>query len=116
MVRARRSCEAVLLVASVCAAVVGLRFPAQYPMPGYFADIQEWAASGQIADTFTPLAYPLFAGPAFRVGGVAGVVWLQAILYIAMALAAIGILRRLGLPETWAALGALPVVFYPEYL
>lgn len=116
MVRTRRPSAAVLLVATVCAAVVGVRIPAQFPMPGYFADIQEWAASGRIADTFTPLAYPLFAGAAFRVAGVPGVIWLQALLFVAMALAAMGILRRLGLPEAWAAVGALPVVFQPEYV
>lgn len=107
---------AVLGLAAGCAVATALADAPQYPMPGYFADIQEWAATGHIGDTFTPLAYPLFAGPAYRVAGVPGIVWLQALLYVGLVVVAIRLLSRLGLPDRWAALGALPVLLHPEYV
>lgn len=103
-----------LILAGCCAALIAVRIPAQAPMPNYLHDIQLWAASGHIEDTFTPLAYPLFAGPAYRLFGTAGIVVLQAALYVGLVLLAIRILDQLGLPAAWAAFGSLAVAFHPE--
>lgn len=103
-------------MAGSCALAVALRGPIQYPMPAYFTDIRLWASTGRIEDTFTPLAYPLFAAPAYRCMGTTGILILQALLYLAIVLLSITILTRLGLPRTWAMLGALPVILHPEVL
>ena len=86
------------------------------PMPGYFADARLWARTGHIADTFTPLAYPLFIGPALRWAGTPGVIALQCALQLAMAAAAYQLLRELHLPRLWSAAGALPVALHPDLL
>ena len=74
-------------------------------MPGYFDDIRTWASYWHIDDTFTPLAYPLFAAPAYRLAGTAGIVVLQAILFVALVGLALRLLDRLELPVEWAATG-----------
>jgi hypothetical protein len=105
---------AVLVLAILCALVIGLRVPVQFPMPGYFEDIRAWAFIGRIDDTFTPLAYPLFAAPVYKLAGAAGIVALQGVLYVALVYVAIRLLERLQLPNVWVAAGALLILFHPE--
>ena len=62
-------------------------------MPGYQADTVEWATNGHVADTFTPLAYPLFAGPAYRLAGDRGIVVLQIFLELALVFVCYRLLR-----------------------
>lgn len=82
-------------------------------MPGFLLDAQQWAASGRIADTFTSLAYPLFAGIALRLGGFHGVVALQIALQVAFAGIAWRLLRQLRLSSRAAALGAALAALHP---
>ena len=100
-------------LASLCA---GLALPVTYPMPGYFADIVAWSTSGHISDTFTPLGYPLFLAPAFRIAGLHGIIVLQATLQVAIALISFFLLRELSLSPRWSAFGSLPVALHPDLL
>ena len=105
-----------LLVTAVLSIATALRTHVSYPMPGYQADTIEWAANGRVADTFTPLAYPLFAGPAYRFAGDRGIVVLQILLQLALAGVCYLLLRELRLPPTWSAYGSLPVVLFPDVI
>lgn len=105
-----------LLITCLVSIVIGLRVHVTYPMPGYQTDTVEWAANGHIADTFTPLAYPLFAGPAYRLAGDRGIVILQILLQVALALVCYLLLRELRLPPTWSAYGSLPIALFPDLI
>jgi hypothetical protein len=113
---AKRPLLILLAVTALVSTAVALRVPMSYPMPGYLSEAFEWATSGRIVDTFTPLAYPLFAGLAFRLAGVHGLLAAQALLQIAIAAVGYGILRELQLPPKYSAYGALPIALYPELL
>jgi hypothetical protein len=113
---AKRSLLILLAVTALLSIAVALRVPMSYPMPGYLSDAVEWANFGRIADTFTPLAYPLFAGMAYHFGGIHGVLGMQVLLQIAIAAVCYGILRELRLPPKYSAYGSLPVALYPELL
>ena len=113
---AKRSLLILLAVTALLSIAVALRVPMSYPMPGYLSDAVEWANFGRIADTFTPLAYPLFAGMAYHFGGIDGVLGMQVLLQIAIAAVCYGILRELRLPPKYSAYGSLPVALYPELL
>jgi hypothetical protein len=104
---------AVTALASLC---IGFGVHLTTPFPNYAHDIAVWARSGRIADTFTPLGYPLFAGPAFRLAGNQGIIALQAVLQVAIAGVCFLILKELGLPSTWSAIGSLPVALHPDLL
>src|SRR5690242_2213213 len=104
---------AVTALASLC---IGFGVHLTTPFPNYAHDIAVWAWSGRITDTFTPLGYPLFAGPAFRLAGNHGIIALQAALQIAIAGVCFLILRELGLPSPWSAIGSLPVALHPDLL
>ena len=110
----RRLYAILTAVACIFALALALRQPISDPMPGYLDDLREWAATGHIADTFTPLAYPLFAAPAYRIAGLRGVALLQAALLLALFAISIKTLRELQLPARWAALGALLILFHPD--
>lgn len=73
---------AITALASLC---IGFGVHLTTPFPNYARDIAVWAGSGRITDTFTPLGYPLFAGPAFRLAGNHGIIGLQAVLQVAIA-------------------------------
>jgi hypothetical protein len=105
-----------LLITCLVSIVIGLRVHVTYPMPGYQTDTVEWAADGHIADTFTPLAYPLFAGPAYRLAGDRGIVILQIFLQLALAVTCYLLLRELRLPSNWSAYGSLPVALFPDLI
>jgi hypothetical protein len=113
---AKRSLLILLAVTALLSIAVALRVPMSYPMPRYLADAVEWSTLGRIPDTFTPLAYPLFAGMAYRIAGIHGLLALQVLLQIAIAAVSYGILRELRLPPKFSAYGALPVALYPELL
>ena len=113
---AKRSLLILLAVTALLNIAVALRVPMTYPMPGYLSDTVEWSTSGRIADTFTPLGYPLFAGLAYHLAGIHGVLAVQMLLQIAIAAVSYGILRELRLPPKFSAYGALPVALYPELL
>jgi hypothetical protein len=85
-------------------------------MPGYQVDTVEWAATGHVADTFTPLAYPLFAGPAYRLAGDRGIVLLQILLQLALAAVCYLLLRELNLPPSWSAYGSVPITLFPDLI
>ncbi len=111
---AKRSLLVLLAVTALIGILVALRVPVTYPMPGYGADMVQWAATGRISDTFTPLAYPLFAALGFRVAGIHGVLALQVLLQIGIVRVGYLILRQLRLPAGYSALGALPLALDPE--
>ena len=105
-----------LFITCLVSIVIGLRVNVTYPMPGYQTDTVEWATNGHIAETFTPLAYPLFAGPAYRLAGYRGIVILQILLQLALAATCYLLLRELRLPPTWSAYGSLPVALFPDLI
>src|SRR5271168_5364286 len=110
----KRPLVLLFLVTAVVSIVVALRTQVSYPMPGYQIDTIEWAANGHVADTFTPLAYPLFAGPAYRLAGDRGIVVLQVLLQLALAGVCYLLLCELRLPPRWSAYGSLLVVLFPD--
>ena len=112
----KRPLVLLLLITAVFSIAVALRTRVTYPMPGYQVDTVEWAATGRVADTFTPLAYPLFAGPAYRLAGDRGIVLLQILLQLALAAVCYLLLRELHLPPSWSAYGSLPVVLFPDLI
>jgi hypothetical protein len=116
MMPSKRPLILLLLVTAFLSIAVAFRIPITHPMPGYRADIVEWAANGRIADTFTPLAYPLFAGPAYRFAGDHGILVLQILLHLALAVVCYLLLRELRLPVTWSAYGSLPIVLFPDLI
>lgn len=112
----RRSLSLLLATTALACLCIGLRIPLAAPFPNYAADTATWASSGHIVDTFTPLAYPLFLGPAYRLAGDHGIIVLQIALQIAIATLCFLILRRLGLSSRWSAIGSLPVALHPDLL
>jgi hypothetical protein len=112
----RRPLVLLLLVTTVLSIAVALRTHVTYPMPGYQVDTVEWATTGHVADTFTPLAYPLFAGPAYRFAGDHGVVALQILLHLALAVVCYLLLREFHLPPSWSAYGSIPVALFPDLI
>lgn len=106
----------VLALAALLAVWVALRQPFSIPQPEYFADVQAWSPSTPIGDTFTPLAYPLFVAPAYRVAGSNGIVALQAVLYLATIAVAFLLLLMLEVSPLFAGLGALLLALHPEFL
>ncbi len=105
-----------LLLVTLLSVAISIRTQVTYPMPGYQADTVEWATNGHVADTFTPLAYPLFAGPAYRLAGDRGIVVLQIFLELALVFVCYRLLRELGLPASWSAYGSLPVALLPDLI
>jgi hypothetical protein len=105
-----------LLVTVFLSTAVAFRVQITHPMPGYRADTIEWATNGHIADTFTPLAYPLFAGLAYRIAGDHGILVLQVLLHVVLAGVCYLLLRELRLPVAWSAYGSLPVVLFPDLI
>jgi len=105
-----------LLITTFLSAAIALRIQITHPMPGYWADTIEWATTGRVVDTFTPLAYPLFAGPAYRIGGERGILVLQVFLQLALAGVCYLVLREMRLPVAWSAYGSFPVVLFPDLL
>src|SRR5580698_10506569 len=112
----KRPLVLLLAVTFILSLAVALRTQVSYPMPGYHADTVEWAANGYVADTFTPLAYPLFVGPAYRLAGDRGIVMLQVLLQLIFAGVCYLLLRELRLPPTWSAYGSLPVILFPDLI
>ena len=105
-----------LAITSVVCLCIGLSIGLTAPFPDYAVDTATWAASGHIANTFAPQAYPLFLGPAFRLAGNHGVIALQAVLQVAIAAVSFLLLLELGLPPIWSAFGSLPIAFHPDLL
>ncbi|HXC95973.1 MAG TPA: hypothetical protein VNU92_09735 [Edaphobacter sp.] len=105
-----------LLLVTLLSVAISLRTQVTYPMPSYQTETVEWATNGHVADTFAPLAYPLFAGPAYRFGGDRGIVVLQIFLELALAFVCYWLLRELGLPASWSAYGSLPVALLPDLI
>jgi len=114
--RSKQPLILLLLITGLLSVAVALRGAVTYPMPGYGTDTVEWAATGHVDDTFTPLAYPLFAGPAYRLAGGRGVVVLQIFLQLGLAGVCYLLLRELRLPASWSAYGLLPVALFPELI
>jgi hypothetical protein len=105
-----------LAITALACLFAGLSLPWVAPMPGYFVDVKVWAASGHIADTFTPLAYPLFLGSVYRLAGVPGCIVLQGVLQVGIAAVCFLFLRMLGVSPLWSMLGSLPVGLHPDLL
>lgn len=105
----------VLVFSTVLAALIALRVPLSVPEPGYLADVQSWSPATHIADTFTPLAYPLFLAPVYRIAGTNGIVALQAALYVATVYTAFLLLLQLELTPGMAGLGSLLILLHPEF-
>lgn len=105
----------VLLLAALVATGVALREPFSIPQPGYFTDVQAWSPATPIADTFTPLAYPLLLAPAYRVAGSHGIVAVQAALYLLTIAVAFVLLLELAVAPRIAGLGTLLILLHPEF-
>ena len=112
----RRPLLLLLVITALASLCIGLRVKLVATFPNYANDTKIWATSGHIDDTFTPLAYPLFLGPAYRLAGGRGIIALQVALQVAIAALCFFILRRLGLSSRWSAIGSLPVALHPELL
>jgi hypothetical protein len=113
--RSFKPLAALLAATTVLCVGVAARVPVS-AMPGYQLDIEEWIRTGRIADTFTPLAYPLFAGSAYRLGHNHGILAAQILLHLAMVLMAYLILRELRVSPLRSALGSLPIALSPDLL
>jgi hypothetical protein len=113
--RFSRPLAVLLAVTTALCVAVAARVPVT-SMPGYQMDIDEWVSTGHIADTFTPLAYPLLAGAAFRVGHNHGILAMQILMHLAMVLMAYLILRELRVAPLRSALGGLLVALSPDLL
>jgi len=116
MAPGKRPLYFLLLFAVLVATLIAFRFPLSTPIPKYLSDIREWAHNGFIADTFIPLAYPLYGGIAYRAGGVLGLRIAQGLLEVLIAWAGYCLLQRLGLPPLWSALGAGLALVNPDIL
>ena len=112
----KRPLAILLAITAILSIAVALRTSVTFPMPGYQTGTVEWALTGHVVNIFTPLAYPLFAGPAYRLAGLPGVIVLQILLHVALAGVCYRLLRELRLPPTWSAYGSLPVVLFPDLL
>jgi hypothetical protein len=109
---------ATLLVAlaALLAAAVAVHEPFSVSQPGFLADVRAWSLTTPIADTFTPLAYPLLLAPAFHVAGVQGILAVQAALYVVTVAIAFLILTLLDLPPRIAGLATFLILLHPELL
>ena len=105
-----------LAFSTVLVIVVATWLPFSKPSPDSLLQAQEWASSGRISETFTPIAYPLLIAPAYRVGGIHGIIALQAALQIALVAICFFLLLQLGISTRAAAFGSLPVALHPDLL
>ena len=88
--------------------------PFSTPMPGFWYSAQEFAASGHISYIFTPCGYPALVGLGIRLGGGAGPVVTQLLIYALIIFTVYTVLRLLKLNKTLAALGACLLGFHPD--
>ena len=95
---------------------VAMRVPFSQPMPDSILQAQEWASSGRITETFTPIAYPLLIAPAYHFGGIYGVIILQEALQITLVAMCFFFLLQLGVSARVAVFGSLPVALHPDFL
>jgi len=105
-----------LAFSTVFVIAVAMWVPFSKPSPDSLLQAQEWVSSGRISETFTPIAYPLVIAPAYRVGGIHGIIALQAILHIALVAMCFFFLLQLGISTRAAAFGSLPVALHPDLL
>jgi hypothetical protein len=105
-----------LAVSLLVCAVAGWKLPWGTPMVGYLFDAGEWARTGRIADSFTPLEYPMFLGLAMRLDGVRGIVAAQALLQTAVAMLGYGLLRQLRAGRWLAFFGGVMLLLHPDLL
>lgn len=105
-----------LVAFSAFFAMAATRVRFSEPMPDFMQQVQEWASSGRIAETFTPIAYPLSIAPAYRGGGIHAIIALQAALQIALVATCFFFLLQSGVSRWAAVLGSLPIAIHPELL
>src|SRR5579871_3744134 len=101
-----------LAFSTALAIVVAMRVSFSKPEPDSLRQAQEWASSGRIAETFTPVAYPLLIAPAYHVAGIHGIIALQAVLQIAIVAVCFFFLLQLGVSARAAAFGSLPIALH----
>jgi hypothetical protein len=90
--------------------------PFSAPMADFWDDAQQFAATGHISSAFTPCGYPALLGLGLRLGGAAGVITVQLLLYGSIVAAVYLILRLLAVSETAAMLGAGLISFHADLL
>ena len=105
-----------LALSIVLAVAIAMRVPFSKPEPDSMRQAEEWVSSGRIAETFTPIAYPLLIAPAYRVGGIHGIIALQTALQIVLVATCFFFLLQLGVSARTAFFGSLPVALHPELL
>ena len=103
----------VLLAATVAVSVALVSFSS---VGGFWMDAQQFAATGRITSVFTPFGYPALLGLGLRAGGIAGVIFLQLLLYLLILAAVYGVLRLLHARQTTAVIGAGLLGFHPDLI
>ena len=105
-----------LALSIVLAVAIAMRVPFSKPEPDSMRQAEGWVSSGRIAETFTPIAYPLLIAPAYRVGGIHGIIALQTALQIVLVATCFFFLLQLDVSARTAFFGSLPVALHPELL
>jgi hypothetical protein len=102
-----------LLLAGTVGWVV-IAVPFSTPMPGFWYNAQEFASSGHIRYVFTPCGYPALVGLGVRLGGRAGPVIIQLLIYALILFAVFTTLRLLAVEKATAAIAACVLGFHPD--
>ena len=81
-------------------------------MPGFWSSAQAFASSGHISYVFTPCGYPALVGLGVRLGGRAGPVVIQLLIYALILFAVFTTLRSLAVEKATAAIASLPYLAF----
>ena len=103
-----------LLMVAVMGVLIAVPFTS--PMGGFWIDAQQLAVTGHIKSVFTPCGYPALVGLGYRIGGIAGVVATQLLVYVSIVVAVYCILRLLEVKRAQSLLGACLIGFHPDLL
>lgn len=102
----------VLLAGTVGWVVIAVPFST--PMPGFWHDAQEFASFRSISNVFTPCGYPALVGLGVRLGGRAGPIIIQLLIYAFILFAVFTTLRLLAVERATAAIAACILGFHPD--
>jgi hypothetical protein len=88
--------------------------PLSVPMPAYLEDARQYASTGKITDTFTPLGFAFLDGISIRALGTHGPEILEVILYLLIVLSVWALARKCGAGPRPSLIAASLAAFYPQ--
>ncbi len=105
-----------LLVLLPIAAGVAWRLPVTYPEGDFVLNVLDVARTGHVSSTFTPDAYPYFAGVAYKLAGVRGFLLEQVVVYLLLGGAVLWLVRLLAGGRGAVLICSVLICLHPDIL